>query len=454
MSVEYLGVFVVLALVSMVTDQRRGEAQTQDEATRLLSDYVRIDTSNPPGNTQKAADFLAGVLEREGINVTRYESAPGKSVLYARLNATVSPPAGKAIVLLHHMDVVPADVSRWKTDPFTPTIQGNELWGRGAMDMKGAGVAQLLAFLRLKRERVPRSRDVILLAEPDEEIGGAMGARWMIANHFAELDPEYVIDEGGFGSRDLFATGKLVYGISVAEKKLIWLKVRAEGVAGHGSQPNDLNPNDRLVRALARLLGDPDGARPRPEKPALQPSVIDTMKSRVGPFASNKFTNAIQHSTIALTWIRSGVGDPPKINVIPSVAEAGLDCRVLPGTTKDQWLGEIERRLGDPSLKMELINESDDPIVTPQDTPLYRSLEAAITRLHPDAIVTPMLVPYGTDSNAFRPMGVKSYGIFPAILTAEMAASMHGDAERVPLDGVREAAQIFFEALRQTLAPR
>jgi acetylornithine deacetylase/succinyl-diaminopimelate desuccinylase-like protein len=456
-----LYVFIVVSLVSMVTDQPRGEAQTQDEATRLLSDYVRIDTSNPPGNTQKAADFLAGVLEREGINVARYESAPGKSVLYARLNATVSPPAGKAIVLLHHMDVVPADASRWKTDPFTPTIQGNELWGRGAMDMKGAGVAQLLAYLRLKRERVPLSRDVILLAEPDEEIGGAMGARWMIANHFAELDPEYVIDEGGFGSRDLFATGKLVYGISVAEKKIFWLKVRAEGVAGHGSQPNDQNPNDRLVRALARLLVDPDGARPRqsrhrggPETPALQPSVIDTMKLRVGTFASNKFTNAIQHSTIALTWIRSGVGDPPKINVIPSVAEAGLDCRVMPGTTKDQWLGEIERRLGDPSLKMELINESDDPIVTPQDTPLYRSLEAAITRLHPDAIVTPMLVPYGTDSNAFRPKGVKSYGIFPAILTAEMAASMHGDAERVPLDGVREAAQIFFEALRQTLAPR
>jgi acetylornithine deacetylase/succinyl-diaminopimelate desuccinylase-like protein len=461
---RYLYVFTVVfvvSMVSMVPDQRRGDAQAQDEATRLLSDYVRLDTSNPPGNTQKAADFLVGVLQRDGMNVTRYESAPGKSVLYARLNATVSPPAGKAIVLLHHMDVVPADASRWRTDPFTPTVRGNELWGRGAMDMKGAGVAQLLAFLRLKRERVPLSRDVILLAEPDEEIGGAMGARWMIANHFAELDPEYVIDEGGFGSRDLFATGKLVYGISVAEKKLIWLRVRAEGVAGHGSQPNDQNPNDRLVRALARLLVEPEGARPSqarhrggPEGLAAQPSVLDTMKSRIGAFASNKFTNAIQHSTIALTWIRSGVGDPPKINVIPSVAEAGLDCRVLPGTTKDQWLGEIERRLGDPSLKIELINESDDPIVTPQDTPLYRSFEAAITRLHPDAIVTPMLVPYGTDSNAFRPKGVKSYGIFPAILTAEMAASMHGDAERVPLDGVREAAQIFFEALRQTLAPR
>ena len=138
--------------------------------------------------------------------------------------------------------------------------------------------------------------------------------------------------------------------------------------------------------------------------------------------------------------------------MIPSVAEAGLDCRVLPGTTKDQWMTEIARRLGDPGLKLELINESDDPIVTPQDTPLYRNLDAALKRRHPDAIVTPILIPYGTDSNAFRPKGVKSYGIFPAILSAETVASMHGDGERVPLDGVREAAQVLFEALRDTLA--
>ena len=182
------------------------------------------------------------------------------------------------------------------------------------------------------------------------------------------------------------------------------------------------------------------------------PSVLDVMKARVGTFATNKFTNAIQHSTIALTWFRSGVGDPPKINVIPSVAEAGLDCRVLPGTTKDQWIAEVRRRLGDPEIKIELINESDDPIVTSQDTPLYRHLEAAIKRRHPEAIVTPMLIPYGTDSNAFRPKGVKSYGVFPAILSAETVASMHGDGERVPLDGIGEAAQVFFEALRDTLA--
>jgi len=298
----------------------------------------------------------------------------------------------------------------------------------------------------------------------------------MIANHYAELDPEYVIDEGGFGSRDLFAPGKLVYGISVAEKKIVWLKLRAEGIAGHGSQPNDQNPNDRLVRALARLLGGPAlrqaqgtpsssrGERAAPQQAdgrsqtdvarpfqGRDPSVLDVMKARVGTFATNKFTNAIQNSTIALTWFRSGVGDPPKINVIPSVAEAGLDCRVLPGTTRDQWIAEVKRRLGDPEIKIELINESDDPIVTSQDTPLYRHLEAAIKRRHPEAVVTPMLIPYGTDSNAFRPKGVKSYGVFPAILSSDTVASMHGDGERVPLDGISEAAQVFFEALKATL---
>ena len=458
MAQRFLSFAASVSFVTFVSSAiATGQSGSLDEAVRLLSQYVAIDTSNPPGDTRKAADFLASVLDREGIPVTRYESAPGKAIIYARLKATVSPPAGKAILLMHHMDVVPADRSQWKTNPFEPTIRGNELWARGAMDMKGQGVAQLLAFLRLKRERVPLTRDVILLAEPDEEVGGALGARWMIANHYAELDPEYVLDEGGFGSRDLFAPGKLVYGISVAEKKIVWLKLRVEGVAGHGSQPNDQNPNDRLVRALSRLLED--GARSlqasedRSAKTvALQPTIVDVMKAKVGTFAQNKFTNAIQRSTIALTWFRSGVGDPPKINVIPSVAEAGLDCRVLPGTTKDQWIAEVKRRLGDPAIAVELINESDDPVVTSSDAPLFRHLEAAIKRRHSDAIVTPMLIPYGTDSNAFRPKGVKSFGLFPAILSGETVASMHGDAERVPLDGVREAAEILFEALRDTLA--
>lgn len=422
-------------------------AKANEEATRLLREYVSIDSSTPPGHTLNTANFLARVLEAEGIPVARYESAPGKVILLARLRATTTPAAGKAILLLHHMDVVPVDRSQWKLDPFAATIQGQELWGRGAMDMKGPGVEQLIAFMTLKRQGVPRSRDVILLANPDEEVGGTEGARWMISNHYAELDPEFVLDEGGFGSTDLFAANKLVYGVAVAEKKMVWLKVRAEGVAGHGSQPNDQNPNDRLLRALGRLLAEPEGS-----VAAAQSPLLDVMKARVGLFAQNKFTNAIQRSTIALTWLKSGVGDPPKINVIPSVAEAGLDCRVLPGTTRDQWIEEVKRRLADPSLKIEIITESDEPIVTSHDTPIYRNLEAAIRRRHPDAVVTPIVIPYGTDGNAFRPKGVKTYGIFPGIISQEIVNQMHGDAERVPLASVHEATQVLFETLRDTLA--
>jgi len=448
-------VLLFVSLVSLVLSQSRTSAQELDEITRLLQQYVAIDTSNPPGDTRKAADFLTAILEQEGIPVTRYESAPGKAIIYARLKATVTPPAGKAIVLMHHMDVVPADKSQWKTDPFTPVIKDGELWGRGSMDMKGQGIAQLVAFLMLKRQNVTRTRDVILLAEPDEEVGGALGARWMIANHYDELDPEYVLDEGGFGSPDLFAPNKTVYGISVAEKKIVWLKLRAEGIAGHGSQPTDTNPNDRLVKALARLLAAAPAAPNRADSATerrREPSVLDVMQAKVGTFAKNKFTNAIQQSTISLTWFRSGVGDPPKINVIPSVAEAGLDCRVLPGVTKDQWIAEVARRLGDPAITIELINESDDPVVTSQDSPLYRNLENAITRRHPNAVVTPLLIPYGTDSNAFRPRGVKSYGIFPALLPADVVASMHGDGEHVSLASVREGAEILFETLKTTLS--
>jgi len=410
----------------------------QGEAVGLLEQYVRIDTSNPPGDTRRTADFLESVLKRDGVPVTRYESQPGKAILLARLKGAG---AGKPILLLHHMDVVPADRSRWKTDPFAPTIQNGEMWGRGTMDMKGLGVAHLLAFLTLKRQNIPLSRDVILMAVPDEEVGGQLGARWMIEHHFAELDPEYVLDEGGFGSADLFTPGKLVFGISVAEKQIAWMRVRAEGVAGHGSQPHDQNPNDRLVRALTRLLAQP---MPAPSNP-----VLDTMKARVGTFAQNKFTNAIQHSTIALTTLDAGVGDPKKVNVIPSAAEAQLDCRLLPGTDARQWVRDVAARLGDPSLKVEAFYISDPSIVSPTDSPMYQALETAIRRHYPAATVTPMLIPYGTDSNAFRAKGARSYGVFPAVLSADIVASMHGDAERVPVSGLGPAVRIFYEVLTQ-----
>jgi acetylornithine deacetylase/succinyl-diaminopimelate desuccinylase-like protein len=413
------------------------------EAVRTLQSYIRIDTSIPPGDVTRAADLLAGVLEREGIPVKRFESGPGRTIIMARLKGTG--PA-KPLMLLHHMDVVPADASRWQRDPFGGEVADGNIWGRGAMDMKGIGVAHLYAFIALKRQAVPLARDVILMAVPDEEIGGTLGAVWMREHHLAEFDPEFILDEGGFGSRDLFAPGKLVFGISVAEKKILWLKLTAEGVSGHGSQPHDQNPNDRLIKALDRLLAEP--------MPAARFDVLETLKARVGTLADNKFNNAIQRSTISITSLRSGVGEPPKVNVIPSVAEATLDCRVLPGTSTAQWLADVSRRLGDPGIKIEVTYESEDPVVTTQDSTFYRALESAVKRRHPDAIVTPMIVPFGTDANGFRPRGVKSYGFTPAILPAAALASMHGDAEFMPLAALGEAIEVLFDALRETAGKR
>ena len=433
----------VLAAASSASAQTLDLKAIEAEALATLQGYVRINTAVPPGDVTKAADFLQRILEKEGIPVRRYEPGPGRSVIMARLKGSGT---SQPLMLLHHMDVVPADASRWTRDPFGAEIADGKLWGRGTFDMKGPGVVHLYAFLALKRLNVPLDRDVILMAVPDEEVGGGLGAAWMRQNHLKDFEPEYILDEGGFGSRDLFTRDKLVFGISVAEKKILWLKLSAEGVAGHGSQPHDRNPNDRLIKALARLAAEPPQAS--------RFEVLETFKSRVGPLVPNKFNNAIQNSTISITSLRSGVGEPPKVNVIPSIAEATVDCRVLPGTSTDVWLKELARRLGDPGIKIDIVYEGPDPVVTTQDSPFYRALESAVRKRYPEAIVTPMTVPYGTDSNGFRPLGVKSYGFTPLIVPAASVESMHGDAEHIPLGTLAPAIQILFEAIKETAGAR
>jgi acetylornithine deacetylase/succinyl-diaminopimelate desuccinylase-like protein len=343
------------------------------------------------------------------------------------------------------MDVVPADASRWDVDPFGGEVRDGHIWGRGAMDMKGTGTLQLYAFLTLARQKVSLDRDVILMAVPDEEIGGGLGARYMIENHYQELDPEYVLDEGGFGTREVYVDGRLVFGISVAEKQIVWLEATAEGVAGHGSQPNDQNPNDKLVKALSRFFAEPFPSASNP--------VLQALRSELGTLETNKFTNAIQNTTVSLTSLRSGVGDPPKMNVIPSIAKATLDSRLLPGTDADEWLSEVKSRLGE-EISVTVVYQSDESVVTPHDTEMFQALAAAIRRHHPEAVVVPTPIPYGTDSNAFRHRGAKSYGILPVVLSSSIVSSMHSDAERIPVDQIESGIRIFYEALREVAAAK
>ena len=430
---------LLLRLSSPAASQDVDWKATAGEAAQTLSRYIRFDTTVPPGDVTEAAAFLQGILEREGLAVERYEAAPGKITLVARLKAQGTP-VGKPILLLHHMDVVPADASRWDVDPFGGVVKDGHIWGRGAMDMKGTGTLQLYAFLTLARQKAPLDRDVILMIVPDEEIGGGLGARFMIEKHYDKLDPEYVLDEGGFGTREVYVDGRLVFGISVAEKQIVWLEAIAEGVAGHGSQPNDQNPNDKLVKALSRFFAEPFPAASNP--------VLQALRSELGTLETNKFTNAIQNTTVSLTSIRSGVGDPPKLNVIPSIARATLDSRLLPGTDAEEFVSEAKARLGD-QIEVNVVYQSDESVVTPHDTEMFRALADAIRRHHPDAIVVPTPIPYGTDSNAFRHKGAKSYGILPVVLSASIVSSMHSDAERIPVDQIESGIRIFYEAVRE-----
>jgi acetylornithine deacetylase/succinyl-diaminopimelate desuccinylase-like protein len=409
---------------------------TVGEAVDTLQHYLRFNTTVPPGDVTEAAGFLQDIIEREGLTVTRYETAPGKVNLSARLKGSGD---AKPILLLHHMDVVPADASRWDSvDPFGGELKDGHIWGRGAIDMKGTGVLQLYAFLTLARQKIPLDRDVIFMAVNDEEIGGTMGTRYLLDHHYDELDPEYVLDEGGIGSREIFVNGKLVFGISVAEKRAFWLRVTARGIAGHGSLPHDQNPNDKLMRALNRLFSQPF--------PTVPNAVLDALVTRLGQLEPNQFTNAIRQTTVSLTSLRSGVGDPPKANVIPSLAVATLDARLLPGMDAEAFLTEVKFRLGD-EIDVEVIHPASESVVTPHDTAMFRALSGAITRHHPDATVVPTIIPFGTDSRMFRLRGAKCYGILPLVLSTELATSIHGDAERIPVDQFETGIRIFYESL-------
>lgn len=227
------------------------DIKAQTEAVQLLADYLKIDTTNPPGNERLGAEYLAGILRKNGLEAEIFDTTPNRSCVYARLKGTGKK---KAIVLLNHIDVVPARAEDWKYPPFGGEIHDGELWGRGALDMKGMGIIELEAMLRLKRSGVKLDRDIIFLGTPDEEVGGDKGAKWFKDNK-AELlkDAEFLINEGFHIDTD--KDGKVLYwGVNVAEKSLLWLKVTAKGDAGHASMPIANSAPNRLVRGLTRLI--------------------------------------------------------------------------------------------------------------------------------------------------------------------------------------------------------
>jgi acetylornithine deacetylase/succinyl-diaminopimelate desuccinylase-like protein len=410
----------------------------EQHALEFLQQYVRIQSVNPPANTAPTAAFLKAELERNGLTPTLYTSGPnGQTNLVVRLKGRDS--SKKPLLLLNHMDVVPVDPKAWDIDPFGALIRDGFIWGRGTLDMKGIAVQQLTALIELKKSGVVPSRDIVMLSTADEESSGERGMQWMIANHPGEIDCEYVLDEGGMGTRDVLAPNKLVFGVSVGDKVILWLRLRAKGTAGHGSQPIADNANLILLEAIRKALALPEGGKTNP--------VVEEMKAQLGEFAINKFTSAIQRNTISLTTLTSGVGSPVKVNVIPSTAEATLDCRMLPGTNAEEFLSDIKARINDPRVTVETITSAPDPGMSRSDTPLFADIRRAILKAHPNAIVTPMLVPFGTDSVYLQRRGVIAYGFTPMILDAATAATMHSDKERIPAAEFLKGLHIYYDVL-------
>ena len=410
----------------------------EQTALEFFQQYQRIPSVNPPGDTSATAALIQKLLESHGIEVRVYPSGPGGHAnVWARIRGRDR--SKKPLLLMNHMDVVPVDRHGWKVDPFGAVIEDGVIWGRGTMDMKGIGVEQMMALVALKEAGIVPSRDIVMLSTCDEETSGTLGIRWMIEHHFAEIDAEYVLDEGGFGTRDILAPGKLVFGVPVGEKQTLWLRVHARGTAAHGSQPIADNANVTLINALQKALAVPPGPR--------NPVVAEMIRNIGGPLARNKYTDAIQANTISLTTLSAGVGSPAKVNVIPGSSEATLDCRLLPGVNPAEFISGIKARINDPRVSIEVIDAPDDPGVSSSRTPLFEAIRRAILKNHPDAIVTPMLVPHGTDSNKLRMKGMTAYGLTPMVLDLSTAGSMHSDVEHIPVAEFQKGIHIFYDLL-------
>jgi acetylornithine deacetylase/succinyl-diaminopimelate desuccinylase-like protein len=413
----------------------------EKHALDLLQKYVRIASVNPPANTTEAAALIKGELEAAGFTPKLYTSGPqGQMNLIVRLPGRDR--SKKPLLLLNHLDVVPVDAKAWGAiDPFGALIKDGQIWGRGSLDMKGLAVEQMTALIELKRLGLVPPRDIVMLSTADEESGGVLGIQWMLKNHFDEIDPAYVLDEGGAGSRDLFAQGKLIFGVAVGEKQMLWLRLRAKGTAGHGSQPIADNANLILLDAIRKAMETTNTDKQNP--------VVESMlRAAGGGFAPNKFTGAIQGNTISLTTLQSGVGSPVKPNVIPSVAEATLDCRLLPGVNADEFESGIKARINDRRVTVERLTNPVDAGMSSAETPLFAAVRAALLKAHPDAVVTPMLVPYGTDSVQLRKRGIPAYGFMPMVVDAATVATMHSDQERVPVAEFLRGIRIYFDVLR------
>ncbi len=426
------------------------------EAVQLLSEYLRIDTTNPPGNEDRATAFLGRILSEENIGCQVHESAPGRSNLYARLKGDGSK---RPVVLLSHSDVVPADRAYWSVDPFGGVVKDGYVWGRGALDMKNLGIAELVVFLALHRNRFPLKRDVIFLVTADEEAGGADGARWITRNR-PELvsDAEFLINESGKGRLE---NGKAVYSIDITEKSPCWIRLVARGEPGHGSRPKPNSAVNRLIRALNAIMEYKPPIRVTEAAERYFEGIAHLQKNsyrqrfariresiRDSRFLADLLRNqhyaAILRNTISITMLQGS----DKINIIPQAATAELDCRLLPGEEPEDFIRELKRVVGDDGIEMETILNFGNSS-SPFDSALVDTVREVVSRHHAQVEVVPNILSGFTDSHYFRDLGIHCYGFMPFLLVDDELRRIHGNDERISVENMERGPRILYEVIEK-----
>jgi acetylornithine deacetylase/succinyl-diaminopimelate desuccinylase-like protein len=429
-----------------------------DLAVRWLQEYLRIDTTNPPGSEAKSAAFFKKILDQEGIENRVFEIAPGRADLWARLPHTTAQ-AKRPIILLNHMDVVTSDAVHWKVPPFSGEIKDGYLWGRGAQDMKDEGLAQLVVMVMLKREKIVLDRDVIFLAVADEEVDGK-GSDWFIANQRALLgNAEFLINEGG---ENLLEDGKVKsIGVDVGEKTVFWLHVVARGRSGHASRPIPDSAPNRLIRALNRILAYHTPMRVLPVvdeylrtiAPDQPPDRARYYRNVQAAIKDKTFREEAEHDeslnyllrdTISLTMM----GGSEQTNVIPPEAWANLDVRILPGGDPKLLLEALRETVHDPEVTIEpLNNEFRIANYSPTNTELFAAIRQVSAEYFPGTPVAPLITSGYTENQRYRPLGIQAYGFNPYTATPDESNSEHANDERIRVEEVKRGPRILFDVV-------
>ena len=434
-----------------LTDAQRIELE--EDVVKLCQELIQIPSVNfgeGKGDEKAAAEYVAAKMKEVGIASKIYESAPNRCSVVARIEGKDKSKPG--LVVNGHLDVVPANAADWSVDPFSGAIKDGCIWGRGAVDMKNMD-AMILAVIRLwAKHNYQPERTIVIVFFADEEAGGIYGSRWMAEKHpevFAGCS-ETVSEVGGFSLTLL--SGKRVYAIEASQKGIEWMRLTAEGVAGHGSMVNNANAVTRLSEAIAKIgnytwpqritktsdlffqkISEISG-KPY-DKNNLQPLIDE-----VGPMG--KMIGATLCNTTNPTMLEAGY----KANVIPQSASAVVDGRTLPGYEKE--LLDTVRSLVGEHVKVESL-VSDIPLEVEFGGPLVDAMIAAIKSEDPDGIPIPYLLSGGTDNKALAKLGIVGYGFSPLKLPPDLdfTGLFHGIDERVPIDSLQFGARTLFHFL-------